>query len=176
MAATTITDAEVSLHGTAVGCCRERRTDLPCWGVTLILWSRFADRSAAPRLHLVATFVLACAGFILAASTTVLLAEIGLAMAAAGILSSMPIFWGSIKAHGVEERAVVVAATNAIGNVGGLPGPYIVGLLVGHTHHFGLALVATAGAMLAGSLLCFLNAGKADGDLLRDAQETGSGS
>jgi len=125
-------------------------------GVTLVIWSRFADRSPSPRDHLMAVFALAGIGFALATMTTPLIAVIGLGLAAAGVLAGMPIFWGSVPTGCGSERAVIVASINAIGNIGGLLGPYLMGIFVAKTHRFVLALMLTVVEMILGILICVL--------------------
>jgi ACS family tartrate transporter-like MFS transporter len=123
-------------------------------GTALIVWSLYANRSSRPQYHLAAAFALAGVGFALAATRTTFLAEAGLAMAASGVLAGMPIFWGSVRSGSGSERAVVIATINAIGNIGGLLGPYLIGLFVAKTHHFSLALTVTAAGMMVGMFTC----------------------
>jgi ACS family tartrate transporter-like MFS transporter len=125
-------------------------------GVALVLWSRYAERSLSSRYHLMTAFTLAATGFALASTRMTFLAEAGLALAAASVLAGMPIFWGSVRSGSAGERAVVVATVNAIGNIGGLLGPYLIGLLAAKTHRFDLALMVTAAGMILGAFTCVL--------------------
>jgi cyanate permease len=99
-------------------------------------------------------FAIAATGFALASTRATLFAEAGLALAAAGVLAGMPIFWGSVRSGNTSERAVVVATVNAIGNIGGLLGPYLIGLLAAKTHRFDLALMMTAAGMVLALFTC----------------------
>jgi ACS family tartrate transporter-like MFS transporter len=126
-------------------------------GVTLVVWSRFADQSPSPRYHLMSAFALAGIGFALATKTHPLMAVAGLGLASAGVLTGMPIFWGSVPTGCGSERAVIVASINAIGNVGGLLGPYLMGLFLAKTHRFTLALMLTAAEMILAIPICALS-------------------
>jgi len=123
-------------------------------GTALVVLSRFADKSSSPHRHLLAAFTLASVGFLLAATGAKLVAELGLILAASGILAGMPIFWGSAPLGDEKQRPIIIASINAVGNLGGLIGPYIVGLLVTKSHSFSLGLLATAAMSTLGIVLC----------------------
>jgi MFS transporter, ACS family, tartrate transporter len=118
--------------------------------VAMLLWSANSDHHRERRWHLVAAYLAAAAGFLLAGfAPSAPIAILGFSLAAAGVLASMPILWS---ASTIELAGPLVAAhiaiINSIGNLGGFFGPALIGWL-SHTTHSYLAGLATIAVCLA---------------------------
>jgi ACS family tartrate transporter-like MFS transporter len=115
-----------------------------------------SDRTGERRLHVaVPTFVTAV-GFAATAATlhAPLLATAALTLVAIGIAGSFGPFWGlATSTLGASAAAGGIALVNAIGNIGGFAGPYVVGLVKDATGSFAGSLLTFAGlAGIAGLL------------------------
>lgn len=100
-----------------------------CTGVAMVLVSRHSDRSGELRFHLMIPAVVGGMGLALAGATSSpVVALVGLCIGAAGVLSSNVLFWGlpSMFLTGAAA-ATGIAMVNSIGNVGGFVGPYLTG-------------------------------------------------
>ena len=125
----------------------------------MVLWSRHSDRRDERRWHLAGAALLACAGLLASAflGDTPRLAVVSMSVAAVGTLAVLPVFWTLPAAlvSGVEAAAAI-ALINAIGNIGGFVGPYLIGWIKDATGQFTWGLVATALAMLASGLFALV--------------------
>lgn len=126
--------------------------------VAMIMWSRSSDRHRERRYHLVAAYLTAAAGFLLAAfAPNAPIAIAGFTVAAVGILSAMPVFWSTstVELAGPMVGAHI-AVINSIGNLGGFVGPVAMGWLrqVTHTYIAGLATMAVC--LACGAAAAFL--------------------
>lgn len=125
--------------------------------VGMILWSRNSDRRHERRLHLTIAYVLAAAGFLLAAfAPNASIAVVGFALAAIGILAAMPVFWSSSTlALASPMVAAHIAVINSIGNLGGFIGPVAMGWLRQVTHNYFAGLWSVAAALVVGAGIVF---------------------
>ncbi|NML32294.1 MFS transporter [Paraburkholderia antibiotica] len=121
-------------------------------GMLLVGWS--SDRSGERRWHFALSCVAGAVGLVASGMTTLTpaLAIAGLALAAAGIYSTLAIFW-SMSASFLQGMAAVagIAAINSISNLGGYVGPAMLGMVrdaTGKTEA-GLYLIA-AGLAVSG--------------------------
>jgi ACS family tartrate transporter-like MFS transporter len=133
--------------------------------IGMVLVGRHSDSTGERRWHLAGSAFVGAAGFILSAMTTSpALALASISIAAFGIFSAMPVFWASFDPVAPAPRrptssqpafaaAAGIALINSIGNLGGFLGPYAIGLIRTATQSFTLALVALAGALVAGGML-----------------------
>ena len=105
--------------------------------VTMVLVGLSADRRRERRWHLAIPMVVGAAGLIfsvLACAQTVL-AVFSLSVAAAGVITSAPMFWSLPTAFlSGTAAAAGIAAINSVGNLAGFVSPYMVGLLKDLTH------------------------------------------
>lgn len=104
--------------------------------ICMLIVSRLSDKSDDRAKYMVLCGVLAAAGLALTAfaikDTT--LAITGMAMAASGILSSVPIFWAiAARMYSGSAATVGFAFINSIGNLGGFVSPYMIGLIADST-------------------------------------------
>jgi ACS family tartrate transporter-like MFS transporter len=128
-------------------------------GMAAILpWTRWSDRRRERRWTLVISFSCAALGFAATAvAPTVPLTLAGLALAAFGVCTSMPVFWAATSQRiSVAAAAFSIAVINSIGNVGGAIGPYVTGWLLDLTHSYAMGLLATGAALAIGAVLAGL--------------------
>jgi len=117
--------------------------------VGMLIWARYLARSQNFVLHLALTCGVAAIGFFgSVASDSLLPAIAGLTVALIGLSSVRTCFY-SIPATFLSREAVAggLAFINAVGSLGGLVGPYMVGLLKDVTGSFKAGLIGM-GAML----------------------------
>ena len=124
--------------------------------VAMVRIAAHSDRTGERRLHVaVPTFVTAV-GFAATAATlrAPLLATAALTLVAIGIAGSFGPFWGlATSTLGASAAAGGIALVNAIGNIGGFAGPYVVGVVKDATGSFaGSLLTFAALAGIAGLL------------------------
>ena len=81
-----------------------------------------------------------------------------LTIAAAGIFTAMPVFWTLPTALLTGTAAAGgIAMINAIGNIGGFVGPYLVGWMQAHGYTSAIAVASLASfAILAGVIVLML--------------------
>lgn len=123
--------------------------------VAMVLWARRSDRRQERAGHVIAAAALGCAGFAAAAVVhQMAIALFCITVAVSGIMASRPPFWslppmiltGSSAAGGI-------AMINAIGNLGGFAGPYVMGWATQVTGSFQAGLLSIAALLV---LSCFL--------------------
>lgn len=135
-------------------------TALPyaCGALAMILWSRSADRRRETMWHTALAGLVASAGLAAAAfAPTHFEAMAALTIAAMGSVAALPTFWTfSTLALGATDAVVGVAMINSIGNLSGLAGPWLVGLIKGATGAFTDALLVLALGPLATAALIWL--------------------
>jgi len=117
----------------------------------MVWWSRRSDRTNERVWHLVSAALLGCAGFIASGylERSAVLSVIGITLAAGGTLAILPIFW-TLPAALLRGAAAAgaIALINAIGNLGGFAGPYLIGWMKTTTGSFAGGLTAVAGGLL----------------------------
>jgi D-galactonate transporter len=100
--------------------------------VAMLLFGRSADRRRERRWHAATPFLIGAVGLWLTvqAGSHTALAVACLSIAAMGIISAAPLFWGLPTAFlGGAAAAAGIATINSIGNLGGFVSPYVVGWL-----------------------------------------------
>jgi ACS family tartrate transporter-like MFS transporter len=120
------------------------------------LWSRSSDHRGETVRHTAIVCVLGAVGLAGAAyAPTPLAAMIALTVAAVGSVAALPTFWSfATLTLGPADAVVGVAMINSIGNLSGLAGPWLVGLIKGATGEFSDALLALAlGPALTAALI-----------------------
>lgn len=75
---------------------------------------------------------------------------IGMGLGVAGYLTGNALFW-RLPSEAIAGRALAagLAAVNALGNLGGFVGPYVMGMLVGRSSNPAMGLVALAASLIA---------------------------
>jgi sugar phosphate permease len=124
--------------------------------VFMILTGRHSDSTRERRWHIIVPCLIAAVGFGLctrgAYSPT--LAMIGMNLAVAGVVTSVPMFWALPTSFlGVAAAAAGIALVNCTGNLGGFFSPLIIGFLKTHTGTLNSGLLLIAACMLASAIL-----------------------
>ncbi len=100
--------------------------------ITILAVGYLSDRSERRVRWLAACALVAAAGLALCGMfiQDTLIALLGLSLAAAGILGTIPVFWAmTARFYSGVAAAVGFAIINAIGNLGGFASPYLIGLI-----------------------------------------------
>lgn len=110
----------------------------------MLVFGFLSDRLQAPRAFIIIPTILICAGFALAGFLPASnIAVAGLALAATGILGAKGPFWVVCSQN--MDRSIAagaIAFVNAIGNLGGLVGPVLLGYLRDQSQNFSTGLYA----------------------------------
>jgi len=144
-----------------------------CAAAGMVWWSRHSDQRGERDLHLLTAAVAGFIGLAISAlfadSPAISLAAITLG--ATGTLAVLPIFWTRPATMlGGAAGAGAIALINAVGNIGGFVGPYMMGLLKERTGGFtGGLLVAACGVLLTGIFTMLLSRRRL---MPRDAMES----
>jgi ACS family tartrate transporter-like MFS transporter len=133
--------------------------------VGLLAWGWSSDRNKERRWHLITASTLGAAGLAFAAwSGASYWALLGMSAATAGIYGSRAAFWPmpSLFLTGTAA-AGAIAMINAVGNLGGYIGPFVVGWIKNSTQSFGAGLYFLAACSLMAAVITFF-AARAAGD------------
>ncbi len=123
--------------------------------VAMILVGRSADKRRERRWHTAVPMIVGALGLTLGAAagghTTIAIAC--LILAASGVFSAGPVFWGLPTAFlGGAAAAAGIAAINSIGNLAGFASPYAVGWLKDVTRSTEAGMFAVSAALVIGAL------------------------
>jgi ACS family tartrate transporter-like MFS transporter len=123
--------------------------------VVMFVIGRHSDRTGERRWHVACAAFASAAGFALSAYfATPILALAALAMAFAGLKSTIGPFWALATAFlSGTAAAGGIALINSVGNLGGFVGPYVVGLIKDRTQSNLTALLFLGAALLGMGLL-----------------------
>ena len=133
--------------------------------VGLIAWGWSSDRNKERRWHLIVASTLGALGLAFAAwSGASYWALLGMSAATVGIYGSRTAFWPmpSLFLTGTAA-AGAIAMINAVGNLGGYFGPFVVGWVKDSTQSFGAGLYFLAACSLMAAVITFF-AARAAGD------------
>jgi MFS transporter, ACS family, tartrate transporter len=128
--------------------------------IGLIAWGWSSDRNKERRWHLIVASTLGALGLAFAGwSGTSYWALLGMAAATVGIYGSRVAFWPmpSIFLTGTAA-AGAIAMINAVGNLGGYVGPFVVGWVRESTKSFGAGLYFLAACSLMAAVITFFAA------------------
>jgi len=123
--------------------------------IVMLIVGRHSDRTGARRGVVAIAAIASAAGFALSAySKNPILAMGALALAYAGLKSTIGPFWalGTAFLSGTAA-AGGIALINSVGNLGGFVGPYVVGVIKDTTGSTKIALLFLGGALLGMGLL-----------------------
>lgn len=132
--------------------------------VAMVLLGASADRHRERRWHLAIPMIVGAAGLILSvlAGRQTSLAVFFLCVAAAGVISSAPLFWSLPTAFlSGAAAAAGIAAINSVGNLAGFVSPYMVGWLEDLTHNDRDAMLCLTLILLLGAATVFTVSAKA---------------
>jgi MFS transporter, ACS family, tartrate transporter len=121
----------------------------------MVLWGRRSDRLGERRWHVVwPALWAACGLFVASFEVSPAIALIAAAIAVSGRWSCIPPFWGLPTAFlSGTAAAGGIALINAVGNLGGFVGPYLMGALKDATGTYSVGLRLLAGAYILGGLV-----------------------
>lgn len=124
----------------------------------MMLHGRSSDRRGERRWHVATALWWAALGLLLASlPVPAVLGLFALALAVSGRWSTIAPFWGlSTTFLSGSAAAGAIALINAVGNLGGFAGPYLMGWLKDQTGNYTVGLRILAGAMFVGGLLALL--------------------
>jgi len=126
--------------------------------ITMVLLGASADRHRERRWHLAIPMAAGAAALVLSvhASSHTVLSILFLSIAAAGVISSAPLFWSLPTAFlSGAAAAAGIAVINSVGNLAGFASPFMVGWLkdLTHTDRAGMYLLAVVTAAGAATVL-----------------------
>jgi ACS family tartrate transporter-like MFS transporter len=126
--------------------------------IGMVLWGRRSDRTGERIWHIALPLFIGGAAFAWSAASAPLLPTmLALSLATLGIYAAIGPFWSlpaSILAG--TGAAAGLALVNSMGNLGGLVGPTIVGVMRDASGGFTGALLFLAGALVAGGMIALL--------------------
>ena len=123
--------------------------------VAMILWARHSDRTGERTWHVVIACLVASAGLMLAGAASSVVAVIAaLSLVNIGISAAKPPLWAmpTMFLSG-PAAAVGIATINAIGNLGGFVGPWVIGWIKDSTGSFAGGLVFVAALLVLSAVL-----------------------
>jgi MFS family permease len=127
--------------------------------IGMVLWCRHSDRTNERVLHIAAASVIGFLG--LAASAFLpdapFLSVAAITVGAVGTLAILPIFW-TLPAARLSGPAAAggIALINAVGNIGGFAGPFVIGWIKDSTGDFTYGLLVVAGGVLLTGIVIWL--------------------
>lgn len=122
--------------------------------VAMIVLGRSSDKHGERRWHLAFPMLLGAVGLVGSAlsGANTGLAVAFLTLAAAGVISSAPLFWSLPTAFlGGTAAAAGIAAINSLGNLAGFASPYLIGWLKELTQSTNFGMYALAAILVAGA-------------------------
>ncbi|MGH6832947.1 MAG: MFS transporter, partial [Methyloceanibacter sp.] len=124
----------------------------------MVMWGAHSDRTGERIWHVALPLFLAAFAFAWSASTLPLgLTMVALTLATLGIYAAIGTFWSLPTAILTGTGAAAgLALVNSMGNLGGLAGPFIVGVIKQATGSFTGALLFLAGALLLAALIALM--------------------
>jgi MFS family permease len=124
--------------------------------IFMVMVGRSADRRRERRWHLSVPMLMEVGGLIIAANfaSNPAIAILGLTLAAAGVLTALPMFWPLTGGYlSAAALAGGLALINSMGQVAGFASPYFVGWIKDATSSTNVALYILACVMVCGVLL-----------------------
>jgi MFS family permease len=124
--------------------------------VCMLLVSRSADRTGERRWHVSVPALVGAAGYCICALGVdrLIPSLLGLTLAAAGVISALPMFWALPTSFlGGRGAAAGIAWINSIGNLAGFVSPALIGWLATRTHSLGAGLWLVAGTLSLAAVL-----------------------
>jgi len=127
--------------------------------IAMVVWGAHSDRSGERIFHVALPLFLAALAFAWSAFTGQLwLTMVALTLATLGIYAAIGTFWSLPTAILTGTGAAAgLALVNSMGNLGGLAGPSIVGIVREAMGSFTAALLFLAGALVVGALIALLS-------------------
>ncbi len=129
-----------------------------CGAVSMVVVSRSSDRSGDRKFHMAGVLLVGAAGLLGSGLvTSPVVSLVMLCAAAAGLIGSLPLVWTMSSGFLTgAASAGAIALVNTLAQVGGLVGPWVVGIVKDRTGSFAIALGLLAAAALAAALIALL--------------------
>jgi ACS family tartrate transporter-like MFS transporter len=127
--------------------------------IVMMWWSNHSDRSGERVGHLAIAAVAGAIGLAISAflSTWPVTSVLAIALGASGTLAVLPIFWSLPTRHLQGAAAAgAIALINALGNLGGFAGPFLIGWIKTSTGSYSWGLVILAGGVLSSGVIAML--------------------
>jgi MFS transporter, ACS family, tartrate transporter len=127
--------------------------------VAMMWWCHHSDQTKERVWHIAAASVIGFLGLASSAYLTdsAILSVIAITLGAAGTLAILPIFWTLPAALlSGASAAGAIALINALGNIGGFAGPYVIGWVKDTTGNFTYGLLVVASGVLLTGVLAVL--------------------
>ncbi len=126
--------------------------------IFMVAWGRHSDATGERIWHIALPLLIGSAAFAWSSASLPLpLTMVALTLATIGIYCAIGTFWSLPTAILTGTGAAAgLALINSVGNLGGLAGPTIVGVMKQATGDFTFALLFLAGALLLGAGIAFL--------------------
>lgn len=124
--------------------------------VAMVLVGKNSDRTGERHWHMIILTVLGAAGFWLSSvySANIVIALLGITIAAVGVLSSIALSWSLPTAYLAGSAAAAgIAMINSIGNLSGFVSPFIVGWIKDSTGSLSGGLYFLAASIAMGGVL-----------------------
>ncbi len=123
--------------------------------ITMIWWSRRSDRTRERKGHTAVALLAAAGGLALSTAVADPMGKVLCLMVSSfGIFSCLPVFWTLPTAFlSGAPAAAGIAVVNAIGNLSGFVGPFVVGWLKDRTGGFAAGLLVIAACGIVGMVI-----------------------
>ncbi|CAG9246096.1 putative NAD(P)-binding oxidoreductase with NAD(P)-binding Rossmann-fold domain (modular protein) [Paraburkholderia unamae] len=127
--------------------------------IGMVWWCHHSDRSRERAWHIAGASLVGCLGLALSAFVpdSPVSLVIAISFGALGTLALPPIFW-TLPAAILSSPAAAggIALINALGNIGGFAGPFMVGWIKGATGSYSYGLLAIAASLLLPGLVALV--------------------
>jgi ACS family tartrate transporter-like MFS transporter len=135
--------------------------------IAMVWWCRRSDRAHERVRHIAVASLVGFLGLTASAllQSSALLSVLAITIGAAGTLAVLPIFW-TLPAAMLRGAAAAsgIALINALGNLGGFAGPFVIGWIRQTSGSFSWGLLAVgAGVLLTGALTLLIGHNRAHG-------------
>jgi sugar phosphate permease len=146
---------QASFHGSSVAIGVLSALPYVAGAIAMVVVGRHSDRTGERRWHVFVSALVCAAGFVATAAVRgIVPSMLWLTIAMAALASIFGPFWtlasGFMRGVGA---AAGIALVNAVGNIGGFVGPYLLGSIKDHTNSFAPGLVAIGSMVAVGGAL-----------------------
>ncbi len=136
-------------------------TAIPYVAATFVMlwWSGHSDRSGERVGHLAIAALAGSIGLAISAflSNLPVTSVLAITLGASGTMAVLPIFWSLPTRHLQGAAAAgAIALINALGNLGGFAGPFLIGWIKTSTGSYSWGLVILAGGVLSSGVIAML--------------------
>jgi len=127
--------------------------------VVMVVWCRHSDRTRERVWHIAIASAVACAGLAASACAphSAVLSLAAITLGVVGTLAILPVFW-TLPTALLDGAAAAggIALINALGNIGGFAGPFVVGWIKDRTGSYAPGLLVIAGCVLMTGIIALI--------------------